>query len=81
MNVAFKDSREEITSSAADNHKVCLAVANGDEKLAEGLFRYVYPRLTKSARFVDGVGDWDHYDRCSKRAKNAIGAPSERMKS
>ena len=58
VTVAFKHSRGEITSCAADSHKVCLAVANGDQELAQGLSRLVSPRLMAGAAYQSVFTEW-----------------------
>ena len=77
VTVASTQSRREITSSAADNHKVCLAVANGDQQLAEGLYAYISPQLMNDVGSVDS----HKHKGSSKRTENAIGGPpSKRSK-
>ena len=48
----------EVMSSQSENNKVFLAVANGDQNLAQGLCRLVSPRLMGDAAYQSAFTEW-----------------------
>ena len=99
MNAPVKNLAE-VMSCQSENNKVFLAVANGNQEVAQGLSRLASPRLmgdaayqraftewvelvkwieelkTKQDALIQEVGGlWENNRGCSKRTKEAIGAP------
>ena len=79
VNVPFKHLRGDM-SCQSDNNKVFLAVANGDQELAQGLCRFVSPRFMDGAGYQSVFTEWEQDGGCSKRTEKAIGAPAKKLK-
>ena len=57
VNVPFKNLRGDM-SCQFENNKVFLAVANGNQELAQGLSRLVSPRLMGDAAYQSAFTEW-----------------------
>ena len=64
----------EVMSCQSENNKVFLAVANGDQKLAQGLCRLVSPRLMGDAAYQSVFTEWVDLVKLKEELKEELNA-------
>ena len=73
MNAPFKNLAE-VMSCQSENNKVFLAVANGNQELAQGLSRLVSPRLMGDAAYQSVFTEWVDLVKLKEELKEELNA-------